>query len=104
MEHIKQIPIAEKVTSIIRKSVFSGEFPAGTELSLAEISERLNVSRTPVRDALQVLSDEGLVILRGNKSAVVAHIDADFIRDHFNMRKLMEGEAAALCALRAGAS
>lgn len=93
MENLELTPTRIKITSIIRNAIMSGEFPADSELSLTEIAGKLGVSRTPIREAFQTLEAEGLITLRMNKGAIVKSINADFIIDHFRIRKLLEGEA-----------
>lgn len=95
MEVVEKLPVRLKVASIIRKAILSGEFSDGESLSLTDTATRLKVSRTPVREAFQLLESEGLIELRMNREAIVHKIDADFIRDHFDMRILLEGEAIA---------
>ncbi len=93
MEAIEKTPVRLKVASIIRDAILSGEFKDGEALSLTDTAARLNVSRTPVREAFQLLESEGLIELRMNREAIVHKIDESFIRDHFDMRTLLEGEA-----------
>lgn len=80
------------------QTFFTGEYKGGQELSLSEVAEKLGVSRTPVREAFQELAAEGLIELRMNKSAIVRPIDRKFITDHYEMRELLESEAAARAA------
>ena len=88
------MPVRIKITSILRKAIYAGEYKSGDELSLTDIAAQLGVSRTPVREAFQVLESEGLITLRMNKGAIVNTIDRKFIRDIFEMRMLLESEAA----------
>ena len=100
MESIEVLPIRFRVTAILRKALLAGEYKPGEELSLTDIAAKLGVSRTPVREAFQSLASEGLLELRMNRGAVVTAIDESFIRDHFELRILLESEAAALAAVR----
>lgn len=102
MDVVEKMPVRVKVAAIIRNAILSGEFADGEALSLTETAERLKVSRTPVREAFQLLESEGLIELRMNREAVVRRIDAAFIREHFDMRILLEGEAVARATLRRG--
>lgn len=95
MDVIEKMPVRLKVASILRKAILSGEFAEGEELSLTDTAARLKVSRTPVREAFQLLESEGLIELRMNREAVVHKIDDAFVQDHFDMRTLLEGEAVA---------
>ena len=58
----------------------------------------MGVSVPPVREALQLLSSQGLVRLRPNKGAVGLGMSTKNIRDHYAVRALLEGEAAYLAA------
>ncbi len=101
MESIKKaMPTRVQVTAILKKALFSGEYKSGDELSLTEVAERLGVSRTPVREAFQTLEAEGLIELRMNKGAIVKPIDEKYITDHYEMRILLESEAAKRAAER----
>ena len=100
MESLKMLPTRVRVTSILKKAIYAGEYQSGQELSLTGIAEQLGISRTPVREAFQALEAEGLITLRMNKGAIVNSIDASFIREIFEMRTLLEAEAAARAAER----
>lgn len=100
MESLEMMPARIKITSILKKALMSGEYKSGDELSLTAVAEKLGVSRTPVREAFQTLAAEGLIELRMNKGAIVRPIDEKFVRDHFEMRALLESEAAARAAAR----
>jgi DNA-binding GntR family transcriptional regulator len=95
LDTIDVMPARIRIAAIVRKAILSGEYPVGTELSLTEISAQVGVSRTPVREAFQMLANEGLIELRMNKSAIVNEISTEIIRDHYDMRRMLEGEAAA---------
>ena len=55
MESVELLPARIRITSILKKALFSGEYKSGDELSLTEIAGKLGVSRTPVREAFQAL-------------------------------------------------
>ncbi len=98
MESVELLPARIRIISILKKALFSGEYKSGDELSLTEIAGKLGVSRTPVREAFQALEAEGLIELRMNKGAIVKPIDKKYITDHYEMRILLESEAAARAA------
>ena len=100
MESLELMPVRVRITSILKKAIYSGEYKSGQELSLTEVAEKLGISRTPVREAFQTLAAEGLITLRMNKGAIVNQIDRKFIIDNFEMRILLESEAAARAAER----
>lgn len=99
MEPMEMMPARVKIVSILKKALFSGEYKSGEELNLTTIAEQLGVSRTPVREAFQTLAAEGLIELRMNKGAIVKTIDEKFITDHYEMRILLESEAARKAAI-----
>lgn len=98
METLELMPIRVRITSILKKAIYSGEYKSGDELSLTDVAAHLGVSRTPVREAFQALAADGLITLRMNKGAIVNPIDRKFVQDHFEMRCLLETEAAARAA------
>lgn len=98
MESLEMMPARVRITSILKKAIYSGEYKSGEELSLTEVAEQLGISRTPVREAFQTLAAEGLITLRMNKGAIVNKIDRKFVKDNFEMRILLESEAAARAA------
>ena len=100
LNQIKILPARERVASELRKAIMSGSFAPGEELVQDKLAEKLGVSRMPVREAMQILSTEGLIELRPNKGAVVKEITDKFIRDHFEVKMLLECEAAARAATR----
>ena len=98
METLELMPVRVRITAILKKAIYSGEYKSGEELSLTKVASQLGVSRTPVREAFQALAAEGLITLRMNKGAIVNQIDQKFIKDTFEMRILLESEAAARAA------
>lgn len=99
MDSLEMMPARVRITSVLKKALLAGEYKSGEELSLTDIAAKLGVSRTPVREAFQTLAAEGLIELRMNKGAIVKPIDEKFITDHYEMRVLLEGEAAARAAV-----
>ena len=92
---IQFLPARERVASALRKAILSKELKEGEEISLEGIASQLGVSITPVREAFQILNSEGLVKLRPNRGAKVCGINKKNIQDHFEMRAILESEAAA---------
>ncbi|MBR0514449.1 MAG: GntR family transcriptional regulator [Clostridia bacterium] len=98
MEQLSMMPARIRIASVLRKAIYAGEYKSGDELSLTDVAAQLGISRTPVREAFQELEAEGLITLRMNRGAVVNTIDRKFIRDTFEMRRLLESEAVARAA------
>ena len=98
MNQLTMLPTRVRIASEVRKAIYAGEYQSGDELSLTGIADQLGVSRTPVREAFQELEAEGLITLRMNRGAVVNTIDRKFVRDIFEMRRLLESDAVARAA------
>ncbi len=94
-------PLREQVYSVIRSAVLSGKLQPGDQLTEVGIAEQLNVSRTPAREAIHMLEQEGLIVLVPRKGAFVTGIKSKKeISDIFQVRVVLEGLAAELAAER----
>ncbi|RIH89218.1 HTH-type transcriptional repressor RspR [Calidithermus terrae] len=85
----------------LREAILGGTLLPGTRISEPGLAESLGISRTPVREALQRLSQEGLVELSPNKGARVRVITPQEVREVYEVRALLEAEGARLAAQRA---
>lgn len=93
----KSVSIADIVFEKIEDAILSGEFARGDVISELKLCKLLDVSRTPVREALTRLRQEGLVEESG-KGAVVVGVSEDDLFDIYEVRMRIEGLAAARCA------
>ena len=92
--------ITEVVTDALREAIVSGALTPGTRLREAQLAETWAVSRTPVRDALMRIADEGLTIRSANRGSVVATVTPDEIFGVYDVRAALEGLAARTAAAR----
>ena len=83
-----------KVFQQLKNSILAGEFENGAELREIALAKKLGVSRTPVREALRQLEQEGLVEIYPNREAYVKGITYKDVEDIFRIRARLEG----LCA------
>jgi DNA-binding GntR family transcriptional regulator len=90
---------SDKVYAALREDIIEWRLAPGTVLAEVKQSERLGVSRTPVREALSRLSAEGLTAA-GGRGVVVTDISLDDIDELFELRETLEGKAATLAAER----
>jgi len=88
----------EKVYLALKTKITSGEMEAGSHLGAAVIAERLETSRTPVREAFNRLAAEGLVTVVPNRGAYVTEWSSQDSEEIFELRFLLEGHAASLAA------
>jgi DNA-binding GntR family transcriptional regulator len=86
----------ERVARLIREMILQDELTPGTPIRERALSERLNVSRTPLREALKLLSGEGLVRLQPRRGAIVAAPSDSEVRDLLQLLGGLEGFAGAL--------
>lgn len=80
--------------------VFDGEYKPGDRVRQDEIVAELGVSRIPVREAIIALDREGWVTVEPHRGAFVRGIDADYVRDHYELYGLVFGLLAARVAER----
>lgn len=92
------VTLAQSVTDQLRALVMEGGFKPGERLQEVSLSQRLGVSRTPVRAALNSLAAEGMLHYAPNRGYRVSHIDADRLITIFDLRGVLEGLAARLAA------
>lgn len=92
---------ADVALELIRQMILDGEFEPGERLNEIALSERLQISRPPIREALQALSGEGLVRMVPGKGGVVASFDLESVQQLGEVRIALECAAARLAADRA---
>jgi DNA-binding GntR family transcriptional regulator len=85
---------AQQVAEHIRRMIFTNQLHAGDRVPQDEIAARLKVSRVPVREAVIALDREGWVTNEAHRGAFVNGLDADTVRDHYELIGLVYGFAA----------
>lgn len=83
----------EVVLEEIRRGILTRELLPGQPLVEAELAAKLGVSKTPVREALKVLSNSGLVTFSPYKGASVCVVDAELAKAVYDVRLVLEPEA-----------
>lgn len=91
---------ATRVQDQLREAILTGALEPGSRLRAEALAERLRSSRTPVREALLLLAQEGLVQIEPRRGATVSAFDAADLSDLYEVRALIEPHAAALAAQR----
>lgn len=82
----------------LRAEIVGWQLPPGAHLNEVQLAERLGVSRTPLRQAIQRLAHEGLVRTAPGRGAQVSEIALQDVVHLFQMREALETYAARLCA------
>jgi DNA-binding GntR family transcriptional regulator len=81
------------IAESLREEILRGTIPPGRPLRQEELADRFGVSRLPVRDALLRLEAQGLVEVVPNRGAFVVSLSADEVREIYDLRILLEGDA-----------
>lgn len=90
--------LRQRVFTSIESAILNGEYRKGESLGELQLSKKLGVSRTPIREALMQLELEGLVKNIPNKGAIVVGISEKDIEDIYAIRSRIEGLASRLSA------
>ena len=97
---IPNTALHEQVAQRLRQMLVEGHIAPGAKLNERELSESLQVSRTPLREAIKMLAAEGLVELLTNRGAVVASLSEQDVADTFEVIAGLEGQSGELAAQR----
>ncbi|WP_426300854.1 GntR family transcriptional regulator [Arthrobacter sp. R-11] len=94
-------PLREAVRDTLRTRIFEGHYAPGTRLVERDLAAEFNVSRLPIREALRMLRQEGLIRDRASRGSEVAGLSAKDVEDLFDVRESLEVLACRLAASRA---
>jgi DNA-binding GntR family transcriptional regulator len=93
-----EMKASDRAYASLREDIVEWRLAPGTVLQEVEQSERLGVSRTPVREALARLTADGLVAAQGGRGLVVTTVSAESVEQLFELRRALEQEAARAAA------
>jgi DNA-binding GntR family transcriptional regulator len=91
---------ANQVYSVLKTDIMEGRLAPGALLSESSLATRFGVSRTPVREALGVLSSDGLVTTLPQRGHVVNSVSVSEVLDAFRLREILEVEAVGQAVRR----
>ncbi|KHL05010.1 GntR family transcriptional regulator [Sinomonas humi] len=94
-------PLREVIRDTLRTRIFEGHYAPGTRLIERDLAAEFNVSRLPVREALRMLVQEGILAERASRGSVVAALSEKDVEDLFDVRHSLEVLACRLAARRA---
>ena len=98
---IERRPLFQQIADRIRDMILEGDYEPGERLQEKELSERFGVSRTPLREALKVLSSEGWVTHAPNRGATITHLSDQEIAETYPVMGALEGLAGELACQNA---
>ena len=84
----------DEVAAQLRERIFSGELMPGTFLDEVQLAEQMNISRTPLREALKVLTHEGLLRHEPRRGCFVNEVTEQDLDEIFPVIALLEGRCA----------
>jgi DNA-binding GntR family transcriptional regulator len=100
MEHNRLKPRAlyEEVAELLRQRIFNRELAPGDWVDELKIATELEISRTPLREAIKVLATEGLITMKMRRGAYVTEVNDKDLRDVFHLMAVLEADAASTVA------
>lgn len=96
---IAPVPLMhEVVAEHLTAEIVRGDLKPGERLNEVQLAQRLGISRSPMREALRQLENDGLVVSESRRGTWVAEMDADMVADFYDCRILVEAHCARLAA------
>ncbi|MGH9046112.1 MAG: GntR family transcriptional regulator [Acidimicrobiales bacterium] len=99
---VEKRSVVDLVVDEVRRSIVDGSLVAGVPISIAALSARLGVSHIPVREGLRRLEGQGVIEFRQGRSAIVAPVGLDDLKDLLAARLALESELCARAVRVAG--
>jgi len=99
MTAIRRGGLADEIVSYVRGQILAGELKPGEKIDQEAIANALDVSRSPIREALVVLGQEGLLDVTPRRGAFVARLTRNDVIDHYELFGLVSGRVAAAAAI-----
>ncbi|WP_275448184.1 GntR family transcriptional regulator [Mesorhizobium retamae] len=93
--------LRDAVYNSLKKMIVTGQIPPGARVTENDIAAKLNVSRTPIREAFNRLERDGLITGRPRQGYVVTEFDLNMFREAFDIREVLDGYSAELAAVAA---
>lgn len=98
-----EIPLREIIAAKIRDRIVTGVFQPGERLVERDLAAEFEVSRSPVREAIRILHQEGFVENLATRGIVVKRMERREVEELFDLREALESLASRLAAERVGA-
>lgn len=90
MQPIENVPLRVQVADRLRSAILSGRLKPGTGLVETALAEQMNVSRAPIREAIQILENDGLVETIAYKGKRVKPLTAREVAEIYSLREVFE--------------
>jgi DNA-binding GntR family transcriptional regulator len=96
MQWRSRIRLVDEVAGVLRDRIYAGDLAPGMPLRQEQLASELDVSRTPLREALRILEREGLVTVEPNRGVRVISADLPALLAAYEVREVLDGLAARL--------
>jgi DNA-binding GntR family transcriptional regulator len=93
-----RVRLVDEVADELRERIYSGDYALGTKLRQETLAEELQVSRTPLREAMRVLESEGLLHSEPGRGVRVVSADVTKLLRAYRLREVIDGLACRLAA------
>lgn len=103
IEWRSRIRLVDEVVEVVRDRIYEHHYPPGTPINQEQLAAELGVSRTPLREALRMLEQEGLVKASPGRGLRVISADLATLLEAYELREVVDGLAARLTAERGDA-
>lgn len=100
MDMDELLPLRDVVFNTLRQGILTGELKPGERLTEIHLAKRLGVSRTPIREAIRMLEQDGLVTMMPRKGAEVSRISGKDLQDVLDVRLVLDSLATRLACER----
>lgn len=87
------LPLRDQIYSLVRRAIVTGRLSPGASINEIAVAERLGISRTPVREAVKKVGDEGLINVRAQAGTFVAPISRKQVSEAYVIRIALERES-----------
>lgn len=94
MKLIKKTTLHEEIVNNLREMIMTGELREGDKIKESELCMSMGISRTPLREALRILSVEKIIIHVPNKGSYVCNPSIEEIKEMFDVMSVLEGVCA----------
>lgn len=101
MADLKAKTVTDAVYERLKTDIMSGVYRPGQRLMETEVAEKLEVSRTPVRDAMIRLEQDGLTTIKPHRGIYVRKLSPKDVQDYYQLRAVLEGLGAKLATQNA---
>lgn len=90
LDKLQKVTLREQILNTIRDAIITGKFKAGEKIPENDLAEQLGVSRTPIREAIRVLEQQGLLEIRPQNGTYVASLNREEAIDGLYVRAALE--------------